>query len=144
MSYRFYGWQEPVVIEDPELPGIRSQRDLYDILAESWCAETCTPRMRKDWSDENKTLGQCSITAFLVQDICGGQVFGIPLHDGNFHCFNVVDGHTFDLTSEQFPDQLDYSDCYEQFREKHFARQEKRERYELLKSIFLQKAGKTV
>jgi hypothetical protein len=55
-----------------------------------------------------------------------------------------VDGHTFDLTSEQFPDQLDYSDCYEQFREKHFARREKKERYELLKSIFLQKAGKTV
>lgn len=144
MSYRFYGWQEPVVIEAPDLPKVHSQRDLYDILSDNWCEQTCTPRMRKDWSEDNKTLGQCSITAFLVQDICGGQVFGIPLKDGSVHCFNAVDGHIFDLTSEQFLNQLDYSDCQEQFREVHFAKQEKKERYELLKSLFLQKAGKTV
>ena len=40
----------------------------------------------------------------------------------------------FDLTSEQFGDEkLDYSDCPEQFREVHFAKEEKRLRYEELK-----------
>ncbi len=90
--------------------------------------------MRDKWTKENRTLGQCSITAFLVQDIFGGKVYGIPRPDGNFHCFNTVGGCTFDLTSEQFGDEkLDYNNCPEQFREIHFAKEEKKERYELLK-----------
>ena len=91
--------------------------------------------MRSDWSPENKTLGQCSITAFLLQDLYGGKVFGVPLDDGNYHCFNVVGGCVFDLTSEQFGDKkLNYTDCPEQFRETHFAKEEKRQRYEVLKA----------
>jgi hypothetical protein len=79
-------------------------------------------------------LGQCSITAFLVQDIYGGKVYGIPIGDGNYHCFNNVDGCVFDLTSEQFGDRvLDYTDRTEQLREKHFAKDEKRLRYEYLR-----------
>ena len=90
--------------------------------------------MRKDWTPENKTLGQCSITAFLVQDIFGGEVYGIPLPDGGFHCYNVVDGHLFDLTSEQFPGQvLCYENNPQQHREIHFAKEEKYQRYELLR-----------
>ncbi len=90
--------------------------------------------MRKDWTPGNRTLGQCSITAFLIQNIYGGKVYGVPLGDGNFHCFNDVDGCVFDLTSEQFGDtRLDYTNCPEQDRAVHFAKAEKRERYELLK-----------
>ena len=98
------------------------------------CAETCAPRMREKWSKNNMTLGQCSITAFLVQDIFGGKVYGIKRPDGNFHCYNVIGGVKFDLTSEQFGDEvLVYEDNPEQFREVHFAKEEKRLRYELLK-----------
>lgn len=40
----------------------------------------------------------------------------------------------FDLTSEQFGDEiLDYTDDPEQFREVHFSKAEKRERYEYLR-----------
>ncbi len=40
----------------------------------------------------------------------------------------------FDLTSEQFGDEvLDYTNNPEQFREVHFAKEEKRQRYEFLK-----------
>ena len=99
-----------------------------------WTADTCAPRLRGDWSPENKTLGQCSITAFLMQDIYGGKVYGIARSGGNYHCFNDVDGCVFDLTSEQFGDEkLDYTDCQEQFRDVHFQKEEKRQRYELLK-----------
>lgn len=52
-------------------------RDYYDLLSDIWCEETCAPRLRKDWNNDNKTLGQCSITAFLIQDIFGGRVYGI-------------------------------------------------------------------
>ena len=88
------------------------------------------------------TLGQCSITAFLAQDIFGGKVYGVPLKDGGFHCFNVVDGHRFDLTSQQFGDaKLKYDDCPEQHREVHFAKEEKRQRYEKLKAMLKEKTN---
>ncbi len=135
MEYRFYGWEtaDPAPVTD-EYPGIKSPRDLYDVLSDIWCEYTCAPRLREGWSRENKTLGQCSITAFLVQDIFGGKVFGIPREGGTFHCYNVVGDRVFDLTSEQFGDEvLDYTDNPEQFREVHFAKEEKRLRYELLK-----------
>ncbi len=130
MAYRFYGWETANVQDDKG----RTPRDYYDLLSDAWCAQTCTPRMRADWTKENRTLGQCSITAFLLQDIYGGKVYGIPLKDGGFHCFNDVDGCVFDLTKEQFGEtRLDYANCQEQDRSVHFAKEEKRMRYELLK-----------
>lgn len=128
-KYRFYGWENAVIQDDSG----RTPRDYYDLLTGIWCIETCAPRMRKDWSSSNPTLGQCSITAFLMQDIYGGKVFGIPLGDGSVHCFNVVGDCVFDLTSEQFGDRiLDYGNSSEQFRDKHFAKEEKKQRYEQL------------
>ena len=89
--------------------------------------------MRDDWSVDNPTLGQCSITAFLAQDIFGGEVYGIVLKDGSHHCFNKVNDVVFDLTSEQFGDKnLDYSNCVREHREEHFSKKEKYDRYLLL------------
>ena len=135
MEYRFYGWEEALCPAVNEIyDGIRTPRDLYDALSDIWCADTCAPRMRQDWTKENRTLGQCSITAFLVQDLFGGKVYGIPRESGNFHCYNDVNGCVFDLTSEQFQgEKLCYSGNPEQLKEVHFAKEEKRLRYELLK-----------
>lgn len=130
MEYHFYGW-ETADIQDKN--GL-TPRDYYDRLSKIWCAETCAPRMRADWSEENPTLGQCSVTAFLMQDIYGGKVYGIPLDDGSYHCFNVIGDCIFDLTSEQFGDTaLNYEESREQFRADHFAKEEKRLRYEYLR-----------
>ena len=84
MEYNFWGWQNatvPAISE--EYKGIKTPLDLYDALSEIWCADTCAPRMRESWTKENKTLGQCSITAFLAQDIFGGKVYGILRSGGN-------------------------------------------------------------
>lgn len=135
MNYKFWGWKEanvPALTE--QYPGIDTPLALYDALSKIWCAETCAPRMRENWTPENKTLGQCSITAFLAQDIFGGKVYGIPRSGGNYHCYNVIGECRFDLTSEQFGDEvLVYEENPEQFREVHFAKEEKRLRYEYLK-----------
>lgn len=137
MEYKFYGWEHADVVPvNEKYSFIHNPRDLYDVLSDIWCAETCAPRMRDKWSAENKTLGQCSITAFLAQDIFGGQVYGILRPDGNYHCYNVVGDCCFDLTSEQFGDEakeLVYEGNPQQFREVHFAKEEKRLRYEYLK-----------
>jgi hypothetical protein len=136
MDYKFYGSGSPDVLPiDEKYSAIKNQKHLYDLLSKIWCADTCAPRMRDEWTAENKTLGQCSITAFLVQDIFGGEVRGILRPGGNYHCYNVVGVSTFDLTSEQFGDEvLSYEDNPIQSREVHFAKEEKRLRYEYLKS----------
>ena len=109
-------------------------REFYEVLKKCWCRQTCAPRMREEWSEDNCTCGQCSITAFLAQDLFGGKVYGIPLGDGNVHCYNEALGVSFDLTCAQFGGrELCYENNPEQFREQHFAREEKRLRYELLK-----------
>ena len=117
-----------------EYKGILTPYDLYEALSEIWCEYTCAPRLRDKWSKENITCGQCSVTAFLVQDIFGGRVYGVPLQEGNFHCYNVIGDCIIDLTSEQFGDEkLTYDFNHEQFREDHFSSEEKKARYELLK-----------
>ncbi len=135
MGYNFYGWEAATVsARTKEFKGINTPRELYDALSKVWCEYTAAPRLRNEWSPDNKTLGQCSITAFLVQDIFGGKVYGIPREGGNFHCYNDVDGHIFDLTSEQFGDEvLSYEDNPEQTREVHFAKKEKFLRYQYLR-----------
>ena len=133
-KYGFYGW-ETADVRDVYF-GL-TPRDCYDLLSDVWSAETCAPRMRKEWSPENRTLGQCSITAFLMQDLFGGEVYGIPLEDGSAHCFNDVGGCIFDLTSEQFGERkLNYENCALQERDEHFAKEEKKKRYERLREEF--------
>lgn len=66
MEYNFYSWKTATIRPiNNTYPSIHSPRDLYDALSEIWCAETCAPRMRDRWTDDNKTLGQCSITASI-------------------------------------------------------------------------------
>lgn len=139
--YKFYGWETADLRDERGL----TPRDYYDLLSDIWCAGTCAPRMRDRWTPENPTYGQCSITAFLIQDLFGGKVMGIPREKGTVHCFNAVGGRVFDLTSEMFGDTvLDYSDSTEQFREDHFAKEEKRQRYEYLREKLLEKLSENV
>lgn len=140
-SYNFYGHEAATVAPiTPAYSKITNPRHLYDLLCEIWCADTCAPRMRKDWTAENYTLGQCSITAFLAQDIFGGEVYGILRSGGNYHCYNVIGDCIFDLTSEQFGDEkLVYENNPLQERCVHFAKEEKRLRYEYLKEALEKK-----
>lgn len=135
-EYKFYGWQQADVLPANEkYKSIKNPKHLYDLLSKIWCADTCAPRMRENWTEKNMTLGQCSITAFLAQDIFGGDVYGILRPGGNYHCYNVVGDCTFDLTSEQFGEEvLTYEGNPIQLRETHFAKEEKKLRYEYLKS----------
>ena len=140
-EYRFYGWEKANVFPvNGNFEGINDPRDLYDALSELWCADTCAPRLREEWTGDNPTLGQCSITAFLAQDIFGGEVYGVPREGGNFHCYNVVGNVAFDLTSEQFKDEvLDYSDNPKQERDVHFSKEEKKLRYEKLRAMLFKR-----
>lgn len=140
-EYKFYGHETagaPRPLEN-SLAWLKSPLDLYDALSDGlWRRETCAPRMQDEWTPQNKTLGQCSITAFIVQDLFGGEVYGILRPGGNYHCYNVIGDARFDLTSEQFGEEakeLVYDDKHLQSREVHFAKEEKKARYEYLKQL---------
>ncbi|MCR4633022.1 MAG: nucleoside triphosphate pyrophosphohydrolase family protein [Erysipelotrichaceae bacterium] len=142
IEHRFYGAGKSIRFCCKEHEELTSPEDLYDLFVDLWSKQTCAPRMADGWTQENKTLGQCSITSFLVQDLIGGEVFGIRLNDGNFHCFNRIGDQDFDLTSEQFTETLDYSDVVKQDRQIHFAKEEKYQRYLLLKRRLEEKLTK--
>ena len=133
MEYRFYGAGQDIRFVNRQYEDLDTPEKLYEVFSRIWCRQTCAPRMADDWNEGNKTLGQCSITSFLVQDLIGGEVYGIKLKDGNYHCFNVIGQKAFDLTSEQFKEKLDYSSAVPQERKTHFAKEEKQQRYLLLK-----------
>ena len=143
-NYIFFGHENKTVsCVNEKFKKIENQFDLYDALSDIWCEYTCAPRLRSERSKDNKTLGQCSITAFLCQDIFGGEVYGILRPGGNYHCFNAINGIVFDLTSEQFGDEkLDYSNCKIQSREEHFNKKEKYERYLFLREKLLDHLNK--
>ena len=143
-EYRFYGHDNADCRAiNNEYPCIQTPKDLYDALSEIWCEYSCAPRLRPQWSKQNMTLGQCSITSFMVQDIFGGEVYGVPLPDGAYHCFNVVGNCLFDLTSEQFGDEvLVYTKEYPQSRESHLGNDDKRTRYEYLAKQLKARCGK--
>ena len=140
-NYKFYGHESAAKVHvlNKIYKGIDTPLDLYDALSRIWCADTCAPRMRDDWSTDNKTLGQCSVTAFLAQDIFGGEVYAMRTESGGLHCYNKVGKAIFDLTCEQFGEkarELVYDCSMLQDRESadHFFKEEKRARYEYLRS----------
>lgn len=148
MEYVFLGHETAGEVRPLENCGYRldSLLELFDILSDGiWRIETCAPRLRPEWSEENKTLGQCSVTAFLVQDIFGGKVYGILRPGGNYHCYNVIGGRQYDLTIEQFGDEIPelvFDNSNPQSRDVHFAKKEKYDRYLLLKSLLNEACGR--
>ncbi|MCQ2597714.1 MAG: hypothetical protein MJ181_07675 [Treponema sp.] len=135
MAYYNHGHREIKAVNQL-YKGIETPDDLYEALMHCWTRETCTARLRNKYSESNKTAGQCAITAFLVQDIFGGEIRELDTGRG-LHCYNVINGIAIDLTSEQFGEDAAKL-CYENnplqpAREIRMAETQKGERYELLK-----------
>lgn len=79
---------------------------LEEILKLAWCKETSATPDR--WTNENPALGQCAITALIVNDYFGGKLVWAEavLPDGKkeSHYFNEIEGKQYDLTRSQFPE----------------------------------------
>lgn len=86
--------------------GIENDRygltEFYHRLRRAWCIDSCSPSLRDQWSEDKPMLGQCFVTAVLVRERFGGDIYETRFADGSIHYFNRVDGMVFDLTSEQF------------------------------------------
>ncbi|MFW5887961.1 MAG: YunG family protein [Bacteriovoracia bacterium] len=72
------------------------------------------------WNKENPYIGQCAVTAMVVNDFLGGDIAKIKLPNlSTSHYFNIIDSKVVDLTSKQFSWEykLDYSNSIVKRRE---------------------------
>lgn len=77
-----------------------SERELAEIVRISWCRETSYNAAQ--WSRSNPGLGQCAVTALIVQDFLGGKLLRGKIC-GEDHYWNFLPGQgELDLTRQQF------------------------------------------
>lgn len=70
-------------------------------LRKAWCRETAHPSYRHKWSEDNPSVGQCLVTALVVQDKYGGDIYSCKV-GSNSHFVNIIDERIIDKTAEQF------------------------------------------
>ena len=82
-----------------------SREELTTAVRNAWSAETSAAHDR--WSEKNPALGQCAVTACVMQDYLGGDILNsvVMLPDGSSdsHYYNLIDREEVDLTIQQFP-----------------------------------------
>lgn len=89
--------------------------NVMEALVKSWDEQTCYPKSRENWNTEKPEVGQCAVTALVIQDYFGGIIyFSYPYN----HFFNVIDGEIVDYTAGQFVEPPDRRDAYEVTRRK--------------------------
>lgn len=102
------------------------------LLADSWEGRTCSPGLRNNWSKEIPSLGQCAITALIVNDFFGGKIMRCMTSLGS-HYYNLIDNKFIDLTVEQFLGEIpQYENGQERTREYLLNNEDTRKRYEIL------------
>jgi len=87
--------------------GVLSVEMLRPLVRAAWGPDTCYPEAREEWQPENPARAQCGMTAFVVQDLLGGdlvlgevQVDGVKV--GNHYWNRLPDGTDVDFTADQF------------------------------------------
>ena len=80
---------------------------LLPVVRAAWGPDTCYPEVSERWVPENPARAQCGMTAFVVQDLLGGdlilgevQVDGVKT--GNHYWNRLPDGSEVDFTADQF------------------------------------------
>lgn len=74
---------------------------LHKLLLLSYDEYTCFPSLRCKWSTDNVTLGQCAVTALIVNDYFGGKIMRCMTSSGS-HYYNMIDDSIVDFTVSQF------------------------------------------
>ncbi len=107
--------------------------ELKNLLMQSWSVETCAPGLRSEWNEENPSLGQCAITALIVNDYFGGKIMRCMASSGSHYYNIIVDDSLVDLTVEQFLGEIpDYANGEERTREYLLGNEDIKNRYILL------------
>ncbi|MEE1084998.1 MAG: hypothetical protein UH850_14825 [Paludibacteraceae bacterium] len=106
-------------------------------LRKAWCRETAHPSYQDKWSEDNPSAGQCLVTALIVQERHGGDIYSCKVGN-NSHFVNVIDERIIDMTTEQFGGTSNIKYVSGSFRKRTRAsliqNKDVKRRYELLKA----------
>ena len=77
---------------------------IANALSKSWSLESSTK-----WNKDNPSVGQCGVTALVVNDLLGGEIKKTKLPDG-WHFYNFIKNKRYDFTVSQFKERILYMD----------------------------------
>ena len=106
-------------------------KEVREMLEKSWTRETCSLGLKDSWNIDNKALGQCAVTALIVNDFLGGKIMRCMCESGS-HYYNLINGEVVDLTDSQFKEIPDYTKGEERTREYLLSNLDTKNRYLLL------------
>ena len=84
--------------------------EIEEAVRASWGTDTCDEHDEASWSPARPAVGQCTSTAYVLNDLLGGKLLGAEVRnpDGSLqghHYWNLLDsGLEIDLTLSQFSD----------------------------------------
>ena len=81
-----------------------SEDKIRTALLQSWSLETAI-----QWQPDKPALGQCNVTALLIEEIFGGKILKTGF-ENIFHFYNEIDGRRYDFTDSQFDSPIEYED----------------------------------
>ena len=100
ISYRFYSQSQQ------ENTKLKQKLDvLFEACLKCWDEISVFPPCREDETfqlEVDPSYGQSAVTAMLVREFVGGDVYRIRTDKQMTHYFNYIDGHLVDLCADQF------------------------------------------
>jgi len=107
-------------------------KELQRIIEMSWSKESSYSSSQQLWSCSNPSLGQCAVTALIVNDFMGGKIMRCMC--GNIsHYYNLINGNIVDFTASQFNGEIpDYINGQERSREYLLSNNDTKDRYLIL------------
>ena len=77
-----------------------TKRQLSRALAQAWSRATSYDPAH--WSEQNSALGQCAVSALIVQDLLGGQLLLGKINGVEHYWNRLTDDRELDFTRDQF------------------------------------------
>lgn len=109
---------------------------LFYQIKQSWTKETAHPAYQPKWNSNNPYIGQCLVTALLIQELKGGEIASCKV--GRYsHFVNIINGQIEDYTKEQFKISVKYKNLALKDRKLLLKNKDVLKRYEALKANFL-------
>ncbi|NLK72008.1 MAG: hypothetical protein GX285_03185 [Clostridiales bacterium] len=107
---------------------------LKKAIQKSWGVDTAYKDDIPKWSTNNPAAGQCAVTALVIHDFFGGQIYSGVSQDGVVHYWNKVHGIKIDLTRSQFKETKKFSNIIEWNASDLLKTGNVKERYEILRN----------
>jgi hypothetical protein len=85
-----------------------SVNEVCNQLKTVYSVDTCYKSDVKKWTKDNPSIGHCAISALIIYDLFGGEIYKTKVGRST-HYFNILNnGEIVDVTAEQFSNPISY------------------------------------